>query len=216
MASRAKRHTRDELLRALKRRGPQTAAQLARRVRVSPVTARLQLGALAAQGWVTFHDERLRVGRPRRIWQLAARARAAFPDAHADLAIELFDAARRAFGVDALDRLLRARSRDQLRRYRKRLPARDAPLEARVAALAKLRSEEGFMAEWAKHRDGALLLVENHCPLSAAAAVCPALCRDELALFRSALGTAAAVERLEHILAGSRRCTYRIAPATRA
>jgi predicted ArsR family transcriptional regulator len=215
MASRAKGHTRDELLRALKRRGPQTAAQLARRVRVSPVTARLQLGALAVQGWVAFHDERLRVGRPRRVWRLAARAQAAFSDAHAELAIELFDAAPRAFGGDALDRLLRARGREQLRRYRERLPAREAPLGARVAALAKLRSEEGFMAEWARQRDGALLLVENHCPLSAAAAVCPALCRDELALFRSALGKTIAVERLEHILAGSRRCAYRIAPSTR-
>jgi predicted ArsR family transcriptional regulator len=216
MASEAKGRTRDRVLFQLKQKGPQTASQLASRIHVTPVAVRQQLGALADAGLVAFDDERFRVGRPRRIWRLAARAQSVFPDAHAELAIEMIDATQRAFGDAGLERLIGTRTRGQLKRYREALPAADAPLEKRVAALAKLRSQEGFMAEWSKECDGALLLVENHCPICAAAAVCPSLCRDELSLFRSALGKGIPIERVEHILAGDRRCAYRIGRAAEA
>jgi predicted ArsR family transcriptional regulator len=32
-------------------------------------------------------------------------------------------------------------------------------------------------------------------------------------VFRAVLGTGASVERIDHILAGARRCAYRITPA---
>jgi len=216
MARDAKWRTRDQVLLNLKQRGPQTASGLASRIRVTTVAVRQQLYKLSEAGLVAFDDERCRVGRPRRIWRLAPLAQAAFPDAHSDLAIELIDAVRRTLGDEGLDRLIASRRRAQLRRYREALPARDAPIEKRVAALAKLRRGEGFMAEWSKERDGTLLLVENHCPIAAAAAVCPALCRDELSVFKASIGKGIPVERVEYILAGSRRCAYRIGRVSEA
>ncbi|MGH7865744.1 MAG: hypothetical protein ACREQB_12195, partial [Candidatus Binataceae bacterium] len=71
--------------------------------------------------------------------------------------------------------------------------------------------EQGYMAECSRRADGAYLLIENHCPICAAARSCQGLCRDELALFRAALGAGVEVERIEHILAGARRCAYLIA-----
>jgi predicted ArsR family transcriptional regulator len=210
MARDGKRRTRDKVLLHLKQKGPQTASELAKRIRVTPVAVRQHLYSLSKDGLVAFDDERCRVGRPRRIWRLAPRAQAAFPDTHSDLAIELIDAMERAFGDKGLDRLVATRTRAQLKRYREALPPRDAPLEKRVAALAKLRRAEGFMAAWSKERDGTLLLVENHCPICAAAAACPSLCRDELSIFKAAIGKGIPVERVEYILAGSRRCAYRI------
>ncbi|CAQ86467.1 conserved hypothetical protein [Photorhabdus asymbiotica] len=55
---------------------------------------------------------------------------------------------------------------------------------------------------------GTILLVENHCPICAAATVCQGLCRAELNVFQEILQ--AQVKRVEYILTGSRRCTYRI------
>jgi predicted ArsR family transcriptional regulator len=210
MARDGKRRTRDKVLLHLKQKGPQSASELAKRIRVTPVAVRQHLYALSESGLVAFDDERCRVGRPRRIWRLAPLAQAAFPDGHSDLAIELIDAMERAFGDEGLDRLVATRTRAQLKRYREILPPPDAPLQKRVAALAKLRRAEGFMAEWSKERDGTLLLVENHCPICAAAAVCPSLCRDELSIFKTAIGKGIPVERVEYILAGGRRCAYRI------
>jgi len=210
MARDARRRTRDRVLLHLKQKGPQTAAQLASRIRVTPVAVRQHLYRLSEAGLVAFDDERCRIGRPRRIWRLAPRAQVEFPDAHSDLAIEFIDAMERAFGDAGLDRLFATRMRSQLKRYREAMPPDDAPIEKRVAALAKLRRGEGFMAEWSKEPDGTLLLLENHCPIGAAAAVCPALCRDELSVFKGSIGKGISVERVEHILSGGRRCAYRI------
>ena len=82
----------------------------------------------------------------------------------------------------------------------------------RTRKLAKLRVEEGYMAESRPAPDGSLLLIENHCPVCAAARACQGLCRSELEIFRALL-PGASVERVDHILAGARRCAYRIEAA---
>jgi len=90
------------------------------------------------------------------------------------------------------------------------MPSRDRPLEERIAGLARIRREEGYMAECGRVRYGAFELVENHCSISRAAQFCPKLCGGELTLFREALGDGVTVERREHMLSGDRRCTFRI------
>ena len=66
------------------------------------------------------------------------------------------------------------------------------------------------MAEVQRQPDGSFLFIENHCPISAAASVCPKLCEAEMEVFRAMLGEAVTIERAEHMLAGARRCVYRI------
>ena len=66
------------------------------------------------------------------------------------------------------------------------------------------------MAAWTTEPDGSLLLVENHCPICAAATACQGFCRAELEVFRSVLGPDVTVERVDHIVAGGRRCSYTI------
>ena len=54
-------------------------------------------------------------------------------------------------------------------------------------------------------------MIENQCPICAAATACQGLCRAELELFREVLGAETTVTRVDHILAGARRCAYQIA-----
>jgi len=123
----------------------------------------------------------------------------------------MLQAIRSAFGDDGLERLTEGRTRQQAQNYRARLPGQDAPLEERVATLTGIRREEGYMPKWKRRRDGTIDLVENHCSISKAARFCPKLCAGELSLFRRVLGHDVSVDRVEHILSGDRRCTYRIA-----
>jgi predicted ArsR family transcriptional regulator len=88
------------------------------------------------------------------------------------------------------------------------MPGPDAPIDERVATLARLRREEGYMAEWGRRGDGTLELVENHCSIANAARFCPKLCGGELSLFRAVLGDDVSVERVKHILSGDRCCSY--------
>lgn len=202
--------TADRLLYQLKSRGPQAAATLAAACAITPMGAHKQLQALAAQGLVTFHDEPQGIGRPRRIWALTDAGHARFPDRHGDLAVQLLRHAAERLDPAALDTLIAAREAEAEALYRRRL-AGCAALGERVQALADVRSEEGYMARALPADDGAgWLLVEDHCPICAAATQCQGFCRSELALFQRCLGPEAEVERTEHLLAGARRCAYRI------
>jgi predicted ArsR family transcriptional regulator len=149
------------------------------------------------------------VGRPTQLWSLTPAAQARFPDTHAALTVQLLDIIRSRLGADALESVIAAREADTRAAYETAVAA--APdLETRVAALADLRSQEGYMAAWTTEPDGSLLLVENHCPICAAATACQGFCRAELEVFRSVLGPDVTVERVEHIVAGGRRCSYTI------
>lgn len=212
MRPKADTRTRDRLLFYLKTRGPQTAAQLARRLKVTPMAVRQHLYALEASNRVDSSDQRQPVGRPARLWSISAGAQKDFPEGYADLAVELLGAVRSTFGAKGVERLVADRTEQQIRDYRARLPDVSAPLTDRVSALVRLRTEEGYMAEWTRSRDGSLALVENHCPICAAAEICQALCAGELRLFQEVLGPDVRILREEHLLEGSRRCLYRLQP----
>jgi len=200
----------DDILLLLKTRGPSQTLAVAERLGVSRQAARQHLEKLAAEGLVEHETERAGVGRPRRRWSLAPRGHARFPDSHAQITVELIAAARAEFGEAGLDRLVARRERATAAAYD--LAMADAgSLEDRLGRLAAARAAEGYMAEWRRRDDGTYLLVENHCPICAAASACQGFCRGELALFRRLLAPAR-VERIEHILAGARRCAYSIAP----
>ncbi len=202
--------TPDRLLYQLKSRGPQPAATLAGACAITPMGAHKQLQSLQAQGLVSAHDESDGPGRPKRMWTLTAAGHARFPDRHADLAVQLIRQAAAVLGPEAVDRLIAAREREQQAGYDAALSGLST-LGARVRKLAELRSGEGYMARAEKHGK-AWLLVEDHCPICAAATTCQGLCRSELKIFARCLGEGVQVERVEHVLAGGRRCAYRVGP----
>ena len=81
--------------------------------------------------------------------------------------------------------------------------------EGRIAKLTEIRSREGYMAEYLKDEEG-YLFIENHCPICAAATSCQGFCSGELNVFRFVLGEEVNIHRLDHIVSGDRRCSYRI------
>lgn len=202
----------ERILFHLKTRGPSETLALSGALGVSRQAALQQLERLSADGLVAFTDERRGVGRPRRTWSLTEKAQARFPDTHAQLTVEMLDALRAEFGDDGVERLIARRERQTALAYSAAIGASD-DLEARVARLAEIRTAEGYMASSSPDPAGGFLLVENHCPICAAAAACQGFCRAELEVFRAVLGPDASVERTDHILAGARRCAYRIRAA---
>jgi len=206
-----KQPVKDQILHLLKMQGAQTASALAEQLHVSPMAIRQHLQTLKSRSWVTYQEERRPMGRPVKLWQLTLRSSDRFPDRHADLVLELLRSTESAFGSQGLERLMAERRHRQIQIYRSQLE-QSAPKNWRqqVWLMAHLRSQEGYMAEVIEQPDQTLLLVENHCPICIAAQTCLKLCTIELEVFRSVLGTAVTVERVEHILKGDRRCAYRI------
>jgi predicted ArsR family transcriptional regulator len=206
--SQAKRAVLDHL----KRNGPSEAASIARELGVTAMAVRQHLYALEDDGLVSFAaapKDGAR-GRPSKLWQIEQRADPLFPDAHADLSLELIANIKDVFGESGLDKLIAKRTKHQIAEYRAAV-ATAPTLKEKLKRLARLRTAAGYMAALETDGDG-FLLVENHCPICKAASACSGLCRQELEVFRAALGPEAAVERTDHILAGARRCAYRVRP----
>lgn len=204
-------NTADQILFLLKTRGPRTAQQLAGQLELTSMGARRHLEAAEEKGYVTYEDVAEKVGRPSRRWLLTDAGHARFPDRHADLTLQLIDQVRGLFGEAGLDQLINAREAASEQQYRQHLQASDT-LPQRVAALVRARSSEGYMAEVESGEDGSLLLIENHCPICAAARQCQKFCRSELEVFQRVLGPECSVGRVEHLLNGARRCVYVIKP----
>ncbi len=200
----------DRILLALKSKGALSTQTLARQIKLSLAGTRKHLMALTASGLATSEMVASGVGRPKRMWHLTEAAQSRFPDSHVFLTVELIEAARKVFGNDGMERLIVQREAEMRQRYQAAIKgARD--MEDKLARLCRLRSEEGYMAEWSSMAPGSFLLVENHCPICAAARSCQGFCRSELALFEAVLGPRVRIERSEHIVTGARRCAYRIA-----
>jgi predicted ArsR family transcriptional regulator len=210
------RKTRRAIVKLLKTEGPLGTAQLAESLGLTAMAVRLHLYALQEEGMVTAEDRPVPVGRPAKFWRLTREADRHFPEAYAELSVALIDAMQETFGAEGLGRVLASRCARQREEYVKRIRTAD-PLEKRLKDLAQVRTEEGYMAEVrADEEGGGFLLVENHCPICAAANACQGFCSTELDLFRSVLGPSVEVERVEHIVSGDQRCAYRVQPKTRA
>ncbi|MCE9521973.1 MAG: transcriptional regulator [Alphaproteobacteria bacterium] len=194
----------------LKRHGPSDAVDLAKKLDITAMAVRQHLYALESEGLVSFktappHGGR---GRPSKLWQVEQPADAMFPDAHAELSVELIGNIREVFGERGLDKLIARRTEQQISSYRAALSSATS-LKDKVKRLARLRADAGYMAEASADGDG-FLMVENHCPVCRAAAACTGLCRQELQVFQAALGRDVVIKRTDHILAGARRCAYHI------
>ena len=200
-------NTAEQTLFLIKTRGPQTAQQLAALLGLTSMGARKQLESWQQKGMITYEDLADKPGRPSRRWLLTEAGHARFPDRHADLTLQLIDQVRALFGDAGLDKLIGSREAVSEQQYRRHLAAAKT-LPERVTALVQARSAEGYMAEIETRDDGSLLLIENHCPICAAAKQCQQFCRSELEVFQRVLGPDCSVGRVEHMLAGARRCVY--------
>src|ERR1700738_3867005 len=177
------RSTRRAIVKLLKTEGPMDSARLAKRLRLTPMAVRQHLYALQREKLVTAEERPVPLGRPAKHWQLTPEAHPLFPDAYAALTLAFVGAVGAAFGPAGLQRVLESRSASQRADYGSRIPP-SAPLEEKLRALARIRTEEGYMAEVTRAGDG-FLFVERHCPICAAANACQGLCSTELELFRA-------------------------------
>ena len=206
--------TRRAITRLLKTEGAMDSAQLARRLKLTPMGVRQHLYALQREKLVAAEERPVPLGRPAKYWSLTREADRLFPDAYAELSVALIGALGENFGADGVKRVIDSRAAKQQAEYAARTGSLPT-CEAKLRELARARTEEGYMAEVKPDGKAGFLFIENHCPICAAASACQGFCSSELDVFRSVMGTGVTVERSEHILSGDRRCVYRVAPIKR-
>ncbi|CDG80841.1 helix-turn-helix transcriptional regulator [Janthinobacterium agaricidamnosum] len=202
--------TAERILFFLKTKGPASTATLAQQLDITPEAARQQIQKLAASALVEGRMEAANgVGRPSQNWVLTEAGNDRFPDTHAQLTVQLIASVRLLFGEEGMDKLITQREQETRAVYQQACTG--SSWQQRLQQLALVRSSEGYMARAETDGDDGLL-IEDHCPICAAARTCQGFCRSELNLFQEIIGNDASVIREQHLLAGAGRCVYRIVP----
>nr|WP_194290379.1 helix-turn-helix domain-containing protein [Modestobacter roseus] len=210
--------TRNRVTALLLEHGPQSAAELAARLGISPAAVRRHLDGLLAAGQVAEREApagRRGRGRPARRFTLTEAGRASFPHAYDDLALTALRFVAAHGGPDAVREVAEL----QLAGLEERCSAaveqaqRDAagPVD-RAEVVAAALTTEGYAA-LALSLGGAgssagEQLCQHHCPVAHVAAEFPQLCEAETAVISRLVGTH--VQRLATIAHGDGICTTHI------
>lgn len=197
--------SRGEILIEVKCGAALTARDLADRLGLSLNAVRHHLKELEAAGLISHRREQRGVGAPVFVYVLTPAAESLFPQQYEDLVTRALQHVADREGRQAVVALMEDRYRALAVRIREEVEAND-PTE-RVAVVARMLAEEGYMAEW-EEENGGLVLREHNCAIRAVAERFPEICDAEARFLRDVLGTG--VERRLHILEGCRACEYNI------
>lgn len=188
-------------------RGPLTALEIAHELKITKEGVRQQLVKLVEEDLIQPQEESKGVGRPQKTFSITANGNAKFPDTHAELTLKLISIIS-SMGKNTLDDVINVYEEAGKKKYHEEIDSIKS-LEQKIEKLVEIRTREGYMAEYSAN-DLGFLLVENHCPICAAATICQGFCSSELNTFRSVLGEEVIINRVSHIVAGERRCAYQI------
>lgn len=195
-----------DILLTLKKRGEATADELARAVGITPSGVRQHLLSLRAAGLVAHRGVQEGPGRPRYVFCLTDRAEALFPKTYGQLATELMGDLEEE-DPEMLQRIFQRQRRRRVQLARTRLAGKS--LDERVAELARILDEDGYLADFEYRSDGTYLVIEHNCAIWDVAAKYPLACSTELEFLRQVLPEAR-IERVAHRVAGGYTCAYQI------
>jgi DeoR family transcriptional regulator, suf operon transcriptional repressor len=204
--------SRRSVIDAIKHRGEADVDELAEDLGMTPAGVRQHLTTLAQEGLVTSHEVARAAGgrgRRRRRYTLSPRSEPLFPKAYDELANDLLRHALEEDGT-LVERIFVRRRDGRIANARARL-ATKATLEAKVAELAAILDEDGYLAEWDALDRGRFRITEHNCAILAVASHHPDACRSEIE-FLAAVLPEATVERVSHIVAGAHQCAYLVTP----
>ena len=201
---------RGAVLTQLKRAQPLTARELAATLGVSLNAVRHHLKELEAEGLVVYRREHRGVGAPVFAYRLSPAGEELFPRRYGEALSAMLAAAVERDGREAAVGMLETYF--GLLAGRMRAELQGVPVSERLGALARLLTEEGYMAEARLREDPAGpaegVLTEHNCPIPAVAGGFPEICAAEARHLADLLG--AEVERTGHILSGCPACEYRV------
>jgi len=195
------------ILEQLKRRGSGTVPELAERLQLSVETIRNHLKSLCGLQLTGRNGTRIDgPGRPEIVYTLTEHARRYFPRRDAEtlsaLAAFLEEEGRGAVIRDFFRRQGEKRRQEALDRI-EGLEGRD-----RLDEVARILTDEGFMAEIETDPSGRSLLRLCNCPIRSLIDVSRAPCRAELGFVRALLGRR--LTRVSYIPSGDTACCYAI------
>ena len=181
---------------------------LAAVMKISRMAVHKQLSSLQQRGLVEAIENRGHVGRPRMIYQLTSQSKTVFPKSYSAIATQALDFIERNMGKEGVQKVLRERQSELFDQYFKRLNGMD--FDRQVKELARIRGEEGYMAESKKltSKSSKHMLLEYNCPIIHIAEKHWEACSVETELFEKLLN--AKIETTHRAAKGDLMCKFLI------
>ncbi len=199
--------TRSMLLTMLKTSAGLSVGEMSERLGITEMAVRRHLNRMERDGLVSTKLARQAMGRPTNLYTLTQRADPLFPKNYHGLALDLLEELNTVSGQEIVGELFQMRKEKLIQRYAERMSSDS--LADKVAALATIQNDNGYMAKWGyEESDGSYTIDEFNCPISQIANSYNQACQSELELFRTLLG--AEVERTECLAKEGHKCRYRI------
>jgi DeoR family suf operon transcriptional repressor len=162
--------------------------ELANAMKISRMAVHKHLATLQERGLVEGVQTRGHVGRPRMVYQLTTQSKSVFTKSYSAIASYALDFIEKNMGKEAVQEVLHERQNELFDQYYKRLKGLE--FDQRVKKLAKIRDEEGYMAEAkreSKSGAGKYTILEYNCPIIHIAEKHWEACSAETELFEKLL-----------------------------
>lgn len=196
------------VLGTLKKRGEARADEIAQALEITPSGVRQHLSALRADGLVAYRKTQAGPGRPKFVYRLTELAEALFPKTYHELTNELLEHLEEE-DPELLVRIFERRRQRRVEAARKRLA--DKTFGRKVAVLARILDEDGYLADFERRPDGTYLISEHNCAIWGVAARYSLACSTELEFLREAFPEAE-IDRVAHKVAGAYVCAFEVRP----
>jgi predicted ArsR family transcriptional regulator len=198
--------TRDQILHMLKVKGSLTVSDMAVDLGITEMAVRRHLNTLERDSLIKSTLVRQAMGRPTNVYSLSPEADELFPRNYSHLTLDFLRDLQDIDGIEKVELLFRRRENRLEEAYR---PHIQGDLEDRVAKLAELQNEKGYMVQWEKMESGdGFVFREFNCPISQIAREFNQACNCELSLFRRVLN--AQVEQTSCMAKGGDKCVFEI------
>jgi len=194
------------LLTLMKTKGSLSVNEMAKELRITEMAIRRHLNTLERDGLIEAKLIRQAMGRPMHLYSLTLLADDLFPKNYHQLTLELLGELNSEGFSDLVGQLFEGRKQKLLGKYQGRMEGK--ALGDRVAELAEIQNNNGYMVKWESDHAGHYVLTEYNCPIAKVAKQYNEACHCELSLFQNLLG--ARVERTECLTKGGNKCTYLI------
>ena len=180
---------------------------LSKAMKISRMAVHKHLSGLQDRGLVESIEIRKGVGRPTMQYSLSSTGKTAFPKSYGDIAIHALDYLEKKMGKNAVESVLRERQKELIEKYSIRM--KDMEFDDKVKELARIRDEEGYIAESKKDRKrNSHTLLEYNCPIIMIAEKHWEACSIETELFENILD--AKVEVSHRAAKGDSICKFLI------
>ncbi|MGK7910930.1 MAG: iron-sulfur cluster biosynthesis transcriptional regulator SufR [Synechococcus sp.] len=214
-------HAKQAILQVLRKHKSLSAQQLAEQISISVQAIRRHLKDLETEGAIARKPVSSGMGRPQYLYALTSAGLERFPKHYDEFAVTFLSAMAELVGPEQMEEVLHEQWQQKASQYRVKIG--EGSLRDRIASLAELRTQEGYMVDWyalddsdaqhgsAEGRDGEqFVFSEYNCAISQVAESFPSVCGHELDMLQAVFPDSL-VTRTHWMVGNEHQCGYLIA-----